>query len=79
MARQILDADLQEWEVFVNPARGGYATPRRIVFRCLSDPLVQSRAADYDASVREMDAAVFLHEADDEALLEMLAGAEPLS
>ena len=77
MARTFLDSDLRTWEVFVNTARGGFAHPQRIVFRCVSDRSVPSRI--HGLPTGEESGVQVVREAEAGALRELLAEAEPLS
>ena len=77
MARTFMDADLREWEVFVNAGQGGFPHPQRIVFRCVSDRTVPSRIHALPEGAAS--GAEVVRGSETGALRDLLAGAEPLS
>jgi hypothetical protein len=76
MARRIIDPDFRLWEAFLNPAphEDGHAV--QIVFRCVSNPGLTSRAAP---PTTMDDAEEALRSGAAETLLELLRKAQPLS
>ena len=76
MARRLLDADFRVWEAFLNLPPHGEGASLQVVFRCVSDPSIPSRAA---SATDRATASVFLREASDADCLGMLEAARPLS
>lgn len=76
MSRRILDEEFRVWEAFLNPAPHSEGDDAQVVFRCVSDPSIPSRAA----GLGDMESAgAFLRGATDHALLGKLRGARALS
>jgi hypothetical protein len=71
-----LDDDLRRWEVFASTGPGGYPTPSRLVFRCVTDRSEPSRAAEFQGGNAEAEKAVRTRSG--EELRAWLERAEPL-
>lgn len=77
MARTILDPDLNRWEVFASTGPSGFAAPSRIVFRCVSDRSLRSRAAEFAGDHTEAEA--WVERADPHHILPLLEEGVELS
>lgn len=70
MTRTILDDDLRRWEVFATTGRYGFPDPSRVIFRCVSDRSLRSRAVTIDGD--KSDAEQTVADSDDAELSAML-------
>ncbi len=77
MSRTIVDRDLQRWEVFASAGPHGFPNPAALVFRCLSDRELPSRAVLFEGDRSEAEVAV--RSLDATELLERLSEARRLS
>ena len=76
MQRMIRDGSFRRWEAFATTGRHGLAHPGRVVFRCCSDPARRARVAEIPAGKAGAEALV--NSANDDELLRLLEGAQPL-
>lgn len=58
MTGTFLDRDLREWEAYATTERGGLPEPGRILFRCVSESAVRSRALRVEGNVATAEARV---------------------
>ncbi len=70
MTRTILDDALRRWEAFATTGPYGFSDPSRVIFRCLSDPSLRSRAVTIEGDKSDAEQAVA--DGDDATLSEML-------
>lgn len=76
MIRTVVDPNLMEWEVFASTPRGGLPSPGRILFRCVSDDRVRTRARDIEGT--RSDAETRIERASPEEILGFLAEAQEI-
>lgn len=76
MSRTLVDVELNRWEVFATTGPHGYSDPARLLFRCLSDRDVRSRALPVEGGKAEAEHVAST--ATTEELSKMLSRAEAI-
>jgi hypothetical protein len=76
MSHTFTDENLLTWEAFASTGHFGLAIEPRIVFNCLSDPLLTPRYVERPGD--ESAAEEQVHEFSDDKLRDLLRGSRPL-
>lgn len=76
MSRTLVDDALNRWEIFATTGPHGYSDPARLLFRCLSERGLRSRALPVEGGKAE--AEHLAGTATTEELREMLSRAEAI-